>query len=123
MVTLLTAAILTTATPAQAARPTSCPQWEATAKAAGFRGKNLERISAIMARESSCFARAWNKSDPFSGSYCLTQNNGSWRGAFKRAGLIKNSMVELFNPKKCLAAAYWIFERSGWAPWGTKSSR
>jgi hypothetical protein len=76
-----------------------------------------------MSRESTCFARAWNKQDPYTGSYGLTQLNGSWRGTFKRAGLIKNSMIELFNPKKNLRAAYWIYQRSGWAPWGTKSSR
>jgi hypothetical protein len=120
---MLTAAILTTATPAQAEKPKSCPQWEATARAAGFRGKDLKRISYIMSRESTCFARAWNKQDPYTGSYGLTQLNGSWRGTFKRAGLIKNSMIELFNPKKNLRAAYWIYQRSGWAPWGTKSSR
>jgi len=124
MVTVLTTAILVTpGTAAATARPTSCPTYEATARQAGFKGADLKKISYIMARESSCFPRAWNKKDPYTGSYCLAQLNGSWKLTFKRAGLIRHTMVELFNPKKCLRAAYWVYTKSGWAPWGTRSSQ
>lgn len=118
MATVLALTVLTVPASATAQRPTSCPTYEKLALAVGWPRKELPRLTYVMARESSCFPRAWNKSDPFTGSYCLTQNNGSWRAAFKRAGLIRNSMTELFNPTKCLTAAYWIFQRSGWQPWG-----
>ena len=103
---------------ATAARPISCPEYEKTALAVGWPRKEIPRLTYVMARESSCFLRAWNRADPFSGSYGATQINGSWKLTLKKAGLIREEMTELFNLKKNLKAAKWIFDRSGWAPWG-----
>jgi len=125
-VALMAASIMTILPTQQAsasARPTSCSSYEKLAAEVGWPRKEIKRLSYIMARESSCFPRAWNKKDPFHGSYCLAQLNGSWKLTFKRAGLIRTEMTELFNPKKCLTAALWVFTKSGWAPWGTRSSQ
>ena len=120
---MLTGSVLM-ATPAQAKETKNpCYQYKPLALKAGWKPKDLPRLMYICERESKGFARAWNKADPYTGSYCLMQTNGSWFGQFKRAGLIRKSMVELFNPYKCLKASKWIYDRSGWAPWGTKASK
>jgi hypothetical protein len=78
----------------------------------------MKRLTYVLARESSCFARAWNKKDPFTGSYGLAQLNGSNKGFFIREKLVRKSMIELFNPKKNLTAALALWKECGWACWG-----
>lgn len=120
---MLTGSVLM-ATPAQAKETKNpCYQYKPLALKAGWKPKDLPRLMYICERESKGFTRAWNKADPYTGSYGLTQLNGSWYGTFKRAGLVRKSMVELFNPLRNLRAAYWVYTKSGWAPWGTKASK
>jgi len=103
---------------ATAARPVSCPTYENLARAVGWPRTEMKRLTYVMARESSCFARAWNKKDPFSGSYGLAQLNGSNKGFFMKEKLVRKSMTELFNPKKNLTAALALWKECGWACWG-----
>lgn len=116
---MLTLSLFLPAT-ATAARPVSCPTYERTALAVGWPKKELPRLTYVLARESSCFARAWNKRDPFSGSYGLAQLNGSNKGFFMRENLVRKSMTELFNPKKNLIAALALWKECGWVCWGYK---
>ena len=114
---MLTIALLMPAT-ATAARPVSCPTYENLARAVGWPRTEMKRLTYVLARESSCFARAWNKKDPFTGSYGLAQLNGSNKGFFIREKLVRKSMIELFNPKKNLTAALALWKECGWACWG-----
>lgn len=116
---MLTIALLMPAT-ATAARPISCPEYEKTARAVGWPRTEMKRLTYVLARESSCFARAWNKKDPFTGSYGLAQLNGSNKGFFIREKLVRKSMTELFNPKKNLTAALALWKECGWGCWGFK---
>ena len=104
-------------------RPTSCPQYEKLAREVGWPKKEIKHLSYIMARESSCFARAANFSDPWGGSHGLAQINGSNKGFLVRQGIIRRSMSELWKPKKNLQAALALWKECGWACWGTKRSR
>jgi hypothetical protein len=113
---------LTISNPQQvSARPAACPQFEKLARSIGWPKAEIGRLSYVLARESSCFPRAWNREDVYTGSYGISQINGSWKLALKRAGFIRKEMTELFNPTKNLKAALWIFNQSGWAPWGFKT--
>jgi len=114
---VLTIVLLMPAT-ATAARPVSCPTYENLARAVGWPRTEMKRLTYVLARESSCFARAWNKQDPFSGSYGLAQLNGSNKGFFIKEKLVHKSMTELFNPKKNLTAALALWKECGWACWG-----
>lgn len=104
-------------------RPTSCPQYEQMARQVGWPKKEIPYLSKIIARESSCFPRAWNRKDPYGGSHGLAQLNGSNKGFFIRKGLVKVSMVELWKPRRNLRAALALWKECGWACWGTRSSQ
>jgi hypothetical protein len=110
---------LTLSNPQQAsARPTSCPQFEKLARTVGWPQAEIGRLSYVMARESSCFARAWNQKDPHGGSYGLTQINGSNKGFLQRNKTVSKFMTELFNPTRNLTAALALWRECGWACWG-----
>ncbi len=121
LVASLTAILPATAT--ASARPTSCPSYEKLAREVGWPRKEIARVSKIMARESSCFARAWNQKDPYGGSHGLMQINGSNKGFLMREGIVRRSMVELWKPKRNLIAALALWKECGWSCWGTKSSQ
>jgi hypothetical protein len=76
-----------------------------------------------MARESSCFVRAWNQKDPYGGSHGLMQINGSNKGFLMLEGIVRRSMVELWKPKRNLIAALALWKECGWSCWGTKQSQ
>jgi hypothetical protein len=114
---LTTVSFLMPAT-AAAARPTSCPTYEKTALAVGWPRKEMKRLTYVMARESSCAPTAHNKSDPFGGSYGLTQINGSNKTFLIKNKKVTKFMTELFNPKKNLKAALALWKECGWACWG-----
>lgn len=116
-------AILPTQQASASARPTSCPTYEKLAAEVGWPRKEIARVSKIMARESSCFARAWNQKDPYGGSHGLMQINGSNKGFLMREGIVRQSMVELWKPRRNLVAALALWRECGWSCWGTRSSR
>jgi hypothetical protein len=99
-----------------------CPDQMVMARKVGWRKADLPTLDRIMYRESRCFARAWNKRDPWTGSYGLMQINGSWRGDLIRKGYIRLVMTELFNQHKNLTVALYIKNRYGWSPWAGGSS-
>ena len=117
MITVLITASLMPAR-ATAARPISCPTYEKTALAVGWPRTEIKRLTYVMARESSCAPTAYNKADPFGGSYGLTQINGANKGFLIRNKKVTKFMTELFNPKKNLTAALALWKECGWACWG-----
>jgi hypothetical protein len=116
-------AILPTQQASASARPTSCSSYEKLAAEVGWPRKEIKHLSYIMARESSCFARAWNKKDPYGGSYGLMQINGSNKGFLQRKTIVRKFMTELWQPRRNLVAALALWRECGWACWGTRSSR
>lgn len=111
-----------------------CPQWHATALAAGWGHDDLERLDVILWRESRCKPNVWNESDPNGGSHGLTQVNGYWcrPSRWSSAGWLQDAGVlahcdDLYDPTLNLLAARAVWEYAdargcGWRPWATRST-
>lgn len=126
-VSVLLAAALIGPKPADAARyydpdAPACHKLASQARRLGWPTRELSELRRVSARESLCSFTAWNPRDPYGGSFCALQLNGSWRGAFRRAGLIRSEMTELYRPRTCLRAGLFVFQLYGWTPWKGSSS-
>jgi len=100
-----------------------CHALAKTAVAVGWPRRELPELRRIAARESLCRNLAYNPRDPYGGSYCAMQINGSNRGYLIRERIILGDMEELrASPTKCLKAALALWKRHGWRPWAVASS-
>ena len=100
-----------------------CHTLAKTAVAVGWPRRELPELRRIAARESLCRNLALNPRDPYGGSYCAMQINGSNRGFLVRERIIRGDMEELrASPTKCLKAALALWKRHGWRPWAGASS-
>jgi hypothetical protein len=115
------AALLVPATQTKAVAQ-DCQLYKALALEVGWQHKDLPRLMAICTRESKGFARAWNRRDPYTGSYGLMQINGANKTFLKNAGIVHKAMTELWSPAQNLKAALALFKRHGWAPWKGNST-
>ena len=97
-------------------------QWWGLARQVGWAEKDLPILDFVINRESRGDNQAWNKQDPFGGSRCLLQINGSWT-KWLRAQDILQRPADLFNPTVCLTAGLAIHQYGmdrygwGWNPW------
>lgn len=97
-------------------------QWWGLARQVGWAEKDLPILDFVINRESRGDNTAWNKQDPFGGSRCLLQINGSWT-KWLRAQDILQRPADLFNPTVCLTAGLAIHQYGmdrygwGWSPW------
>ena len=100
-----------------------CHRLAKTAAAVGWPRRELPELRRIAARESLCRNLALNSKDPWGGSYCAMQINGSNRGYLTRERIIRSDMEELrASPTKCLKAALALWKLYGWRPWAGASS-
>ena len=122
---LLCAAVIISATaptaPTLAVAP-NCDRFKPLALEVGWKKRDIPQLLKICTRESKGFERAWNKKDPWTGSYSIMQINGSWRGYLIRQGYIKQSMTELWRPRLALRVALHIHNLYGWRPWAGSSA-
>ena len=107
-----------------------CPQWAQMAIDVGWLETDLQKIDAIMHRESRCFSNSHYAEDPHGGSYGLMQINAFWckpsrwypNGYLQSFGVLTNCK-QLFHPRTNLIAARVIWQYShtqygdGWLPW------
>ena len=128
-ITLGLALMISTMTPTAAAAryydpdAKECHTLAKTAAAVGWPRRELPELRRIAARESLCRNLAYNPRDPYGGSYCAMQINGSNRGFLVRERIIRGDMEELrASPTKCLKAALALWKRHGWRPWAGASS-
>ena len=97
-------------------------QWWGLARQVGWAEKDLPILDFVINRESRGDNTAWNKQDPFGGSRCILQINGSWT-KWLRAQDILQRPADLFNPTVCLTAGLAIHQYGmdrygwGWNPW------
>ena len=97
-------------------------QWWGLARQVGWAEKDLPILDFVINRESRGDNTAWNKQDPFGGSRCILQINGSWT-KWLRAQDILQRPADLFNPTVCLTAGLAIHQYGmdrygwGWSPW------
>jgi hypothetical protein len=97
-------------------------QWWGLARQVGWAEKDLPILDFVINRESRGDNTAWNKQDPFGGSRCILQINGSWT-KWLRAQDILQRPADLFNPTVCLTAGLAIHQYGmdrygwGWGPW------
>ena len=97
-------------------------QWWELARQVGWAEKDLPILDFVINRESRGDNKAWNKQDPFGGSRCILQINGSWT-KWLRAQDILQRPADLFNPTVCLTAGLAIHQYGidrygwGWGPW------
>ena len=97
-------------------------QWWGLARQVGWAEKDLPILDFVINRESRGDNTAWNKQDPFGGSRCILQINGSWT-KWLRAQDILQRPSDLFNPTVCLTAGLAIHQYGmdrygwGWNPW------
>ena len=97
-------------------------KWWGLARQVGWAEKDLPILDFVINRESRGDNTAWNKQDPFGGSRCLLQINGSWT-KWLRAQDILQRPADLFNPTVCLTAGLAIHQYGmdrygwGWSPW------
>ena len=97
-------------------------KWWGLARQVGWAEKDLPILDFVINRESRGDNTAWNKQDPFGGSRCLLQINGSWT-KWLRAQDILQRPADLFNPTVCLTAGLAIHQYGmdrygwGWNPW------
>lgn len=96
-----------------------CPEWIPVLLYAGFPETELATADRIIYRESTCRPDAINSGDPNGGSHGLFQINGIWLNWFLPDRGIAWSPDDLYDPVRNAAAAYAIWERSGWHPWST----
>jgi len=97
-------------------------KWWGLARQVGWAEKDLPILDFVINRESRGDNTAWNKQDPFGGSRCILQINGSWI-KWLRAQDILQRPADLFNPTVCLTAGLAIHQYGmdrygwGWNPW------
>lgn len=127
--TIAAAFMITVMTPSAAAAryynpdAPECHRLAKTARSVGWPRRELPTLRRIMARESLCRNLAVNFRDPWGGSYCAAQINGSNKGFLIRERIIRRDMEELrASPTKCLKAALALWKRHGWRPWAGASS-
>jgi hypothetical protein len=119
---LAAAALLMPATQTRAAVEPNCNRYKPLALEVGWHKKDLPRLMQICLRESKGFARAWNRRDPYTGSYGIMQINGSNKRFLVESGIVRKHMTELWSPRKNLKASLALFKRHGWAPWKGNSA-
>lgn len=106
------------------------PDWIALAISVGWPNDPavLGVLDVVIERESHGRPDAWNRSDPMTGSYGLTQVNGYWcsstqynPGGFMQAqGIGLMVCTDLFDPVVNLRAALVIWTRQGgFGAWST----
>lgn len=97
-------------------------QWWGLARQVGWAEKDLPILDFVINRESRGDNKAWNRQDPWGGSRCILQINGSWT-KWLRAKDILQRPADLFNPTVCLTAGLAIHQYGmdrygwGWGPW------
>lgn len=85
----------------------------------GFRGQDLINMVAIAGRESSYRPRAHRTDNPGqqrTGDFGLFQMNYTNFPALINAGIMSQP-TDMFDPVKNVAAAKWLFDRSGYHGW------
>ena len=101
----------------------ACARLRAVARQVGWPVPELRELSRIAARESLCSNSAWNRADPYTGSYCALQLNGSNKRFLIDRRVIKNDMHELrANLRTCLRGGLELWKRHGWVPWRGQSN-
>lgn len=101
----------------------ACAHVARVARQVGWPRRELPTVRRISARESLCSNAAWNKRDPWGGSHCAMQLNGSLKGFLVRERVIKTDMAELRGSlKTCLRGALKLWQRHGWVPWRGQST-
>ena len=125
---IIAAAMLTLTTPTPAAaryyNPDSreCRNLARQAAAIGWPRRELATLRQIAGRESLCSNLAYNGRDPYGGSYCALQLNGSNKRFLIAVGAIRSDMEELrASPTRCLRGALELWKRHGWKPWAGAS--
>lgn len=99
-----------------------CRQLAKIAVAVGWPRRELATLKRIAARESLCRNTAYNGRDPWGGSFCALQLNGSNRRFLIAVGAIRSDMQELrASPSRCLKGALALWKRHGWKPWAGAS--
>jgi len=102
-----------------------CDNWMDTAEEVGWPLEELPKLSYVIYRESRCDPEAHNADDPAGGSSGLMQLNRYFckRSRYHENGyFIDNGILDecddLFDPQLNLEAALFLWENSGWGPWG-----
>jgi hypothetical protein len=99
-----------------------CQEYAQAAIEAGFPKYEVGVVTYVAWKESRCTPDAVNLKDEQGGSFGLMQINNVWTRKLVREGIIK-SRDELYNPKKNLRAAFFVWTESirisryGWKPW------
>lgn len=100
----------------------ACIRLRAVARRVGWPVRELPEVARIAARESRC-RPAHNPRDPFGGSWCEMQLNGSNRRFLISVGVIRSDMAELNrSSSRCLTGALELWKRHGWVPWRGRSN-
>lgn len=100
-----------------------CHALAKTAISVGWPRRETPELRRMAGRESLCRNTAYNPKDPYGGSYCALQINGSNRGYLIRERIIRGDMEELrASPTKCMKAALALWKLYGWRPWAGASS-
>lgn len=101
----------------------ACDRVRAAARRVGWPVRELPEVARIAARESLCSNSAWNRADPYTGSYCVLQLNGSNRRFLIERRVIKTDMQELrASLRTCLRGGLELWKRHGWTPWRGSST-
>lgn len=106
------------------------PDWIALAVSVGWPNDPdvLHVLDTVIQRESNGRPDAWNRSDPMTGSYGLTQVNGYWcsstqynpNGFMQAQNIGLTTCADLFDPVVNLKAALVIWTRQhGFGAWST----
>jgi len=100
-----------------------CHRLARVAASVGWPDRELAAVRKVAARESLCSNKAINHRDPYGGSHCAMQINGSNRTFLIRQRIIRADMKELRDSTaRCLKAALALWKRHGWRPWAGSSS-
>lgn len=101
----------------------ACARVRRVARQVGWPVRELREVSRIAARESLCSNSAWNRADPYTGSYCALQLNGSNKRFLINQRVIRSDMQELrASLTKCLRGGLELWKRHGWVPWRGQSN-
>lgn len=101
----------------------ACATVRRVARQVGWPVRELREVSRIAARESLCSNAAWNRNDPYTGSYCAMQLNGSNKRFLIDRRVIRADMQELrASLRTCLRGSLELWKRHGWIPWRGQSN-